>query len=186
MVTPHDAGRPTAKVSGLFAAGLGATFQAVDVLVELVTETAQAVVGGTLAAAREADQRYREAAARGEAVIRRAATDVRDGADHAANAAAGWVDREIVRRVAESMKPYLIEELVPSVIDGVLPIIRTDVVPVVLADLADDDQVQTMVAVQSRDVLTRGVADIRDASSAADDRIEASLHRVLGRRGSKE
>jgi hypothetical protein len=183
MVAPHDTAHPTGTVSGLLAAGLRATFQAVDVLFEFAVEATEAVLGGALGAAREADRRYREVAERGDAVIRGATAGVRDGADHAANAVAGVVDRQIVRRVAESMKPYLIEELVPTVIDGVLPKIRADVVPVVIEDLADDDGVQTMVAVQSRGVLTRGVAEIRSASDAADDRIETSVRRLLGRRG---
>lgn len=179
MVTTRSIKNPSDKVENLLAAALGATLQAADVLVELGAETTQKV----LARAQAAVRRYNEAADRGEAVVHRVEAEARGGVDRAVGTTVGWVDRQIVRRMAESMKPYLIKEFVPDVIDGVLPKVRTDVIPVVLADLAEDEQVQDMVAAQSRNAASRGVSEIRRASGDADDRVEDTVHKVLGRRG---
>ena len=100
--------------------------------------------------------------------------------------AAAWTGQQIVRRVAESMKPYLIDELVPEVIDGVMPKIRADVVPVVIEDLASDDRIRAMIAQQSRGMLTWSVTEVRRASAEADDRVETAARRLLGRRGLRE
>lgn len=179
MVTTRSTKNPSDRAANLLAAALGATFQAADVLVELGAETTQKV----LAKARAGVRRYNEAADRGEAVVHKAKADARGGVDRALGTTVGWVDREIVRRMAESMKPYLIKEFVPEVIDGVMPKVRADVIPVVLADLAEDEEVQDMVAAQSRNAASRGVSEIRRASGDADDRVEDTVHRVLGRRG---
>jgi len=177
---------PPARATRLLAAGLGAALQAVEVLTEFGAEAARVVIDRSRATAEEADRRYHQAAERGDLLIRGVAEKVAGGADRVAGTAAAWADRLIVRRVAESMKPYLIEELVPEVVDGVLPKIRADVVPVVIEDLADDERIQDLVAAQSMDLLSRGVAEARHASADADDRVEAVVRRLLRRRGPEE
>jgi hypothetical protein len=172
----------SAKAANLLAAGLGLTFQALDVLVELGAEATQKVTAKTQRVTHEADRRYHEAAERGEALTHKAATDARENVDRVVGITVGWVDREVVQRMAESLKPYLIQELVPDVIDGVLPKVRADVMPVVLADLAEDERVQDMVAAQSKNAATRGLEEIRHTSGDADDRVEDALRGVFGRR----
>lgn len=167
----------------LVAASVGAAVEAVDALTELGVETVQAAVARTRAVERGADRRYHEAARRGDAVLGRALAGVGARLDQAVTSVAAWTDREIVRRVAESMTPYLIDDLVPRVIDGVMPKIREDVVPAVIEDLADDDRIQTMVAMQSRGMVSKGVTEVRHASAGADDRVEAALRKVFGRQG---
>jgi hypothetical protein len=187
MQTEHNDDTSPTRVGNVFTAGLGAAVQAVEVLTELGAETARAVIDRSRTTARQADRRYQEAARRGDLLIKGVAARLADRADHAADVTAAWVDRQIVRRVAESMKPYLIEQYVPEVIDGVLPTIREDVVPVVVEDLANDKQIQDLVTAQSKDLLSRSVAEARHASADADDRVEALLRRLLlGRRGAEE
>lgn len=183
MVTARDVKNPPRRTAHLLTAGLRATFQAFDVLVEFGAEATQALMTKAEAVAEAADHRYHQAADQGHHIVRTTAAEALDGVRRVADAAAGWVDREIVRRVAESLKPYLIEDLVPEVIDGVLPKIQADVVPVLLTDLADDPRVQTMVATQSQNIMGRGVTELRRRSGDADDRAEESWHRLFGRRG---
>jgi len=184
---------PRFLVSG-FVAGIGAALQAADALVELGAEGATAVVGKGRTAASAADRAYHVAARRGDLAVRgilresagraeRTANDASARLGRAADAAAGWTERHLVRRVARSMTPYLIGELAPEVIDGVLPKIRSDVVPVVIDDLAADTQIRAMVAEQSKGMLTWSVTEVRRASADADDRVETALRRLLGRRG---
>lgn len=183
MQAEHDDEAAPTPVANLLAAGLGAALQAVEVLTEFGAETARVVIDKSRATVSQADRRYRAAAYRGDLLIKGAVGKLAGPAEQALGAAAGWTDRQIVRRVAESMKPYLIEEFVPEVIDGVLPKIRADVVPVVIEDLTNDDRIQDLVATQSANMLSRGVAEARHASADADDRLEALLRRLLGRRG---
>ncbi|MEY9910639.1 hypothetical protein ABIA35_006883 [Catenulispora sp. MAP12-49] len=185
MEKEHDDEPLPSAVVRLFAAGIGSALQAVEVLTEFGAETARVVIDRGRATAGEADRRYHAAARRGDALIKSTAGRLSGPADQVLGAAAAWTDRQIVRRVAESMKPYLVEELVPEVIDGVLPKIRADVVPVVIEDLTKDERVQDLVATQSRDMLSRSVAEARRASADADDRVEALVHRLFGRRGSE-
>jgi hypothetical protein len=168
-------------VPRLLAAGLGSTLQAVDALAEFAAETVQATVTRARAVEARVGGTYQGAARRGDALIRRALTDVADRADQVADSAARWADRQIVRRVAESMTPYLVDELIPRVIDGLMPKIEADVVPAVLEDVADDDRIQTMVALQSRNMMARGVAEVRHASADADDRVETAVRRLFRR-----
>lgn len=174
------------RVTNLLAAGLGATLQAVEVLAEFGAETARVVIGRSRAAANQADRRYHEAAQRGDLLIKGVVGKLAGRADQVLGAAAEWTDRRLVRPVAESMKPYLVEEFVPEVIDGVLPKIRADVVPVVIEDLTNDVLIQELVAGQSRDILSRGVDEARHASADADDRVEALVRKLLRRRGLEE
>ncbi|MEY9934975.1 hypothetical protein ABH926_009646 [Catenulispora sp. GP43] len=183
MEKEHDDEPSPSAVVKLFAAGVGAALQAVEVLTEFGAETARVVIDRGQATASEADRRYHAAARRGDALIRGTADKLAGPGGRVLGAAAEWTDRHVVRRVAESMKPYLIEELVPEVIDGVLPKIRADVVPVVIEDLTKDERVLDLVATQSRDMLSRSVAEARRASADADDRVEALVHRLFGRRG---
>lgn len=183
MFTTGDVKDSPGKTSHLLAAGVRATIQALDVLVEFGAEATQAVLTKAEGLAQAAEHRYHESADQGDRIARKIAAEALGGVGLVADVAAGWVDREIVRRVAESMKPYLIEDLVPEVIDGVLPKIQADVVPDLLTDLADDQHVQAMVATQSKDVLARGVTELRRRSGDADDRVEESAHRLFGRRG---
>jgi hypothetical protein len=181
METEHSGDPSPTKGSNVLVAGLGAALQAVEVLTEFGAEAARKVIDGSRAGAGRAERGYHEAARRGDLLIRRAVSEVASRAEPAVNAAAGWADRQVVRRVAESMKPYLIEEFVPEVIDGVLPKIRADVVPVVIDNLANDERIQDLVATQSKDVLSRAVAEARHTSAGADDRVEALLRKLLGR-----
>jgi hypothetical protein len=194
MRTVHGGHVSEIRVPRLLAAGLGAALQAADALVELGAEGASAAAVRGRAAVDVADRAYRGAARRGDLAVRRLAQDTAGRVERAANdasaqvgraadAAAGWTERQVVRRVARSLTPYLIDELVPEVIDGVLPKIRTDVVPVVVEDLAGDARIRAMVAQQSRGMLTWSVTEVRRASAEADDRVETSLRRLLGRRG---
>jgi|GEM_PF-3028513 len=184
MPTEDNGGETSmAPVTKLLAAGLGATLQVVEVLVEFGAETARVVIDRSRTTADQADHRYHEAADRGELLIKGAVGKLAGRADHVVTAAAGWADRQIVQRLTESMKPYLIEEFVPEVIDGVLPKIRADVVPVVIEDLTNDDRIRDLVAAQSKDMLSEGLDEARHASADADDRIEAMLRKLLGRRG---
>jgi hypothetical protein len=154
------------KVPRLIAPGLDAAVQAADAMVELGGEAATAV------------------ALKGREAALRAAAEAGRAANAAADATAGWAQRQIVRRVACALTPYLIEELVPEVIDGVMPKIRRDVVPAVVEDLAGDARIRAMVAQQSRGMLTWSVTEVRRASAGADDRVETALRRLLTRRGS--
>jgi hypothetical protein len=183
MSTTRDVKDSAGKTSHLLAAGARATFQAFDVLVEFGAEATRAVLTKTEALAQTADHRYHEAADQGDRIVRKTVAEALGGVGRIADVAAGLVDRQIIRRVAESMKPYLIEDLVPEVIDGVLPEVQADVVPVLLTDLADDQHVQAMVAAQSKGVLVRGVTELRRRSGDADDRVEESAHRLFGRQG---
>ena len=167
----------------MLAAGLGSALQAVEVLAEFGAESTRVVIDRSRAAASRADHQYQEAAHRGELLIRGVVSKLAGPAEQVVGVAAGWTDRQIVRRVAESMKPYLIEEFVPQIIDGVLPQIRADVIPVVIEDLTNDDRIQDLIAAQSKGMLSRGVAEARHASADADDHAEALLRRLLGRRG---
>jgi hypothetical protein len=181
MQTEHgEEDASPARVTKLLAAGLGATLQVVEVATEFGAEAVRVVIDRTRRTAGEADRRYHEAARRGDELIRGV---VGDRAERVLGAAAGWTNRQVVQRVAESMKPYLIDEFVPEVIDGVLPKIRADVVPVVIEDLTNDERIQELVAAQSKDMLSRGVDEARHASAEADDRVEASVRKLLGRRG---
>ena len=162
------------RVPRVVAASLGAALQAADALVELGAE-------GATAAAAKGRQAANGAVVRGRATVNDAAVRAGRTANAAADAAAGWTERQVVRRVARSMRPYLIAELVPEVIDGVLPKVRTDVVPVVVEDLAGDARIRAMVAQQSRGMLTWSVSEVRRASVGADDRVETALRRLLGR-----
>lgn len=164
MQTEHSDEASPPRVTNLLAAGFGGALQVVEVATEFGAEALRVVIDRSRRAAGEAGRRYHEAARRGDQLIR-------------------WTNRQIVRRVAESMKPYLVDEFVPEVIDGVLPKIRADVVPVVIEDLTNDERIQELVAAQSRTMLSRGVAEARHASADADDRVEASVRRLLGRRG---
>jgi hypothetical protein len=173
-------------VANLVAAGLGATLQAVEVLTEFGAEAARVVIDRSRTTASEADRRYHEAADRGDLLIKGVLGKLAGRADQAVGAVAEWTDRHVVRRVVESMKPYLIDEFVPEVIEGVLPKIRADVVPEVIEDLTKDRRVKDLVAAQSQDLLSRGVAEARQASAEADDRVEALARKMLGRRGPGE
>lgn len=197
MATVHGHNVSGTHVPRLLAAGLGAALQAADAMMELGAETATAAARQARTTAVCADRAYRAAAHRGESTLRRiagqttghidrAADETRARVGHAADAAAGWAEREIVRRVARSMTPFFVYELVPEVLDGVLPKVRTDVVPVVIDDLAGDAQIRAMVAQQSRGMLTWSVTEVRRASTGADERVETALRRLLGRRGIRE
>jgi hypothetical protein len=182
MTEEQEHGAPEPGFPRLVAAGVGAAWELVDALAEFGAEAVQTAIGRTKAA----EHRYHEAASRGDVLIGRAVAGMADRFDRAVGSAAAWTDRELVRRVAESMTPYLIDDLVPRVIDGVMPKIRADVVPAVLEDLADDEHIQTMVASQSKGMLSRGVEEVRQASADADDRVEAGMHRLFGRQGADE
>lgn len=184
--TEHSDDASPTRVTNILAAGLGATLQAVEVLTEFGAEAARVVIDKGRTTVTEADRRYHEAADRGDLLIKGVLGQVAGRADRVVGAAAEWTDRQIVRRVAESIKPYLIEEFVPEVIDGLLPKIRADVVPQVIEDLTDDDRVRELVAAQSKDVLSQAVTEARYASADADDRVEALARKMLGRRGTKE
>lgn len=186
MQTENSGEASPTRVTNLLAAGLGATLQAVEVLTEFGAETVRIVIDRSRSTASEADRRYREAAERGEQLIKGVVGRLSGRADRAVDAALGWTDRHVVRRVAESLKPYLVEEFVPEVIEGVLPKIRADVVPVVIEDLTHDDRIQDLVAAQSKDMLSRSVAEARRASADADDRVEAIVRKLLRRRGLEE
>ena len=183
MTTEQHPGAPDHAIPRLVAAGVGVALEAVDALTELGVETVQATVTRARAVEREVDRRYHQAARRGDEAIGHAVHALAARLDRAADSAAAWTDREIVRRVAESMKPYLVDDLVPQVIDGVLPKIRADVVPVVIEDLADDDRIQDMVASQSMGMVSRSVEEVRHASADADDRLEAGVRKLFGRQG---
>lgn len=183
MTTEQQHGASGHALPRLLAAGVGAAMEMVDALSELGVEAVQAALAKTRDVERGVDRRYHEAARRGDEMFGRAVAVLAGRADRAVDSAAGWTDREIVRRVAESMRPYLIDELVPEVIDGILPKIRADVVPAVLEDLADDEHIQTMVAAQSKGVVSRGVEEVRHVSSDADDRVEAGVRKLFGRQG---
>jgi len=185
MPTEHDDDESPTRLTNLLAAGLGTALQVVEVLAEFSAETARVVINRGRTTVDEADRRYHAAALRGDLLVRGAVSRLAGRAEHAVDAAAGWTDRQIVRRAAESMKPYLIEEFVPEVIDGVLPKMRVDVVPVVIEDLTNDDRIQDLVAAQSKDMLSRTLDEARHASADADDRLEA-LVRGLLRRGPAE
>ena len=148
---------------------------------ELGTESVRAVLSHSTDLVYRAGRGYQDAADRGELVLSTCAAEASRRLNQAADDLAAWADRHVVRRVIESMTPYLIEQLVPTVIDGVMPRIRTDVIPVVIEDLASDERVRTMVAQQSQDVLTWGVTEVRRASADGDNRVESALHRVLHR-----
>lgn len=197
MRTVHDLGVAGIRVPRVLAAGLGAALQAADVLVEFGAEGATQAALKARSAAEAADRAYRAAARRGDLTLRRAAAGAADRVDQAvdeagvrlgraADAAAAWTDREVVRRVARSTTPYLVEELVPGVVEGVMPVVRAVVVPDVVEDLAGDARIRAMVAQQSRGVLTWSVTEVRRASTEADDRVETSLRHLLGRRGVRE
>jgi hypothetical protein len=186
MPTEHDDEASPTRLTSLFAAGLGAALQAVEVLTEFGAETARVVIDRGRTTVDQADRRYHAAAQRGDLLIKDVVSKLAGRADHAVDVAAGWTDRQLVRRVAESMKPYLIADFVPEVIDGVLPKIRADVVPVVIEDLTNDDRIQDLVATQSKDMMSRSLEEARHASAEADDRLEALVRRLLGRRGQAE
>ena len=171
------------KVPRIVVAGLGAALQAADAVVELGGEAVNAAATGAHSVVRSGDQRIRALAESTADRLNRAAESV---FTTAVDSATAWTEQQIVRRVAESMKPYLIHDLVPEVIDGVMPKIRSDVVPVVIEDLASDDRIRAMIAQQSRGMLTWSVTEVRRASAEADDRVETAARRLLGRRGSRE
>ena len=164
------------------AAAFGAALQGADGLAELAAETARRAGRGAAVAAAVADRGYRDAVRRGERAARGCAAHTVRQADAAANASARWLDREVVRRVAASMTPYLVDELVPTVIEGVLPLIRSRVVPLVVADLAEDEQIREMIAQQSRGMAAWTVGEVRKVSTAADERVELAARRMLRRR----
>jgi hypothetical protein len=165
----------------VLAAGLGAALQAADVATEFGTEAAQALLDRHRALTRQVERGYHGAARRGDQAL----TDAPRRLNQAADAAAAWADRIIIRRVAEAMTPYLIDELVPEVIDGVLPKIRADVIPAVIEDLAGDERVRMMVAQQSQGMLAWSVAEVRRTCADGDDRAETALRRILGRRDTR-
>jgi hypothetical protein len=183
MRTVHSLDVSKVKVPRIVVAGLGAALQAADAVVELGAEAVNAAATGAHSVVRHGDQRLRALA---EGTADRLGRAADSAFNSAVDGAAAWTEKQIVRRVAESMKPYLIDELVPEVIDGVMPMIRADVVPVVIEDLASDDRIRAMIAQQSRGMLTWSVAEVRRASAEADDRVETVARRLLGRRGSRE
>lgn len=182
MRIPHGVNASNLHVPRMLAAGIGALVQAAEVASELGAESARAVLDRRRSMVRRAERGYREAATKGDQAIGQAAAEASRRMSQAADGAAAWAERTIVRRVARSMTPYLIDELVPEVIDGVLPVVRTDVIPVVIADLTNDEQVRAMVAQQSQDMLTWSVTEVRRAAADGDNRVESALHRALGRR----
>jgi hypothetical protein len=169
----------------VLAAGLGAALQAADVATEFGTEAAQALLDRHRALTRQVERGYHGAARRGDQAFDEAVTEAARRLNQAADAAAAWADRIIIRRVAEAMTPYLIDELVPEVIDGVLPKIRADVIPAVIEDLAGDERVRMMVAQQSQGMLAWSVAEVRRTCADGDDRAETALRRILGRRDTR-
>lgn len=170
------------QVPRLAAAAVGAAMQGADALAELAAEAARKAGAGAAGAGKAADRAYRDAARRGDRAARACAAEAAKRLDAAADAGAGWLEREVVRRVAASMTPYLIDQLVPTVIEGVLPLIRSRVVPLIVADLAQDEEIRAMIAQQSRGMAAWTVSEVRKVSTSADDRVEDVARRVLRRR----
>ncbi|MBR7830872.1 hypothetical protein KDK95_31500 [Actinospica sp. MGRD01-02] len=181
MRVPQGVNVPRIRAPRALAAGVGTLLQAADLMTELGTETVRAALSKSADLVYRASCGYQDAADRGELVLSTCAAEASRRLVRTADDLAAWADRHVVRRVIESMTPYLIDQLVPTVIDGVMPKIRTDVIPVVIEDLADDERVRAMIAQQSQDVLTWGVTEVRRASANGDDRVESALHRVLRR-----
>lgn len=165
----------------MLAAGLGALLQAADIASEFGAECAHVLLARTQALADRVEHGYHDAADRGDLAIGRATVEVSQHVNRIADSAAAWVDHTIVRRLTESMSPYLIEEFVPEVIDGIMPTIRSRVIPAVIEDLTNDERVRTMVAQQSQDTLAWSVSAVRRGCAEGDNRVESALHRVLSR-----
>jgi hypothetical protein len=181
MRIPHGVNVPRIRAPRALAVGVGTLFQAADLMTELGTETVRAVLSHSTDLVYRAGRGYQDAADRGELAVSVCAAEASRRLTRTADDLAAWADRHVVRRVIESMTPYLIDQLVPTIIDGVMPRIRTDVVPVVIEDLATDERVRAMIAQQSQDMLTWGVTEVRRASANGDNRVESALHRVLRR-----
>lgn len=185
MRVPHRGNVSGITPPRVLLAGLGALLEAAEVMSELGAESARVLLAHRENLARRAERGYEDAVSRGDQALGQAAAAAARRLNRTADGAAAWADRVIVRRLTASLTPYLIEELVPAVIDGVLPKIRADVIPVVIEDLADDERVRTMVTRQGEDMLAATVSEVRRAGAEGDDRVESTLHRVLGRRDAR-
>jgi hypothetical protein len=169
------------NVLPLAVALVGTVMQGVDAVAELGAETARMAGTGAAAAAAVADRAYRDAVRRGQATAHDCSMEARRRLDVLAEASSQWLDHEVVRRVAASMTPYLVDQLMPTLIEGALPLIRTRVVPLIVADLAQDEQIRDLIAQQSRGMAAWTVAEVRKVSTSADDRVEVAARRMLRR-----
>jgi hypothetical protein len=156
-------GRTAAVVLGLLAKTKDQTDRARDRLAEVMDD---------------AERRGRDTlAARRTGVTATAAMIVTSTVDDAL----AWAQVKVVPQVIDDLVPHLISDVVPRLIDGALPEIRDRVVPVIIADLTTDARVQELIVEQSRGVLGQIAEQLRTNTGRADDRLEATAHRVVGR-----
>ena len=106
------------------------------------------------------------------------ATSIIDGT---VGGAVGWAQVNVVPQIVDDLVPHLISDVVPRLIDGALPEIKARVIPALIDDLTNDPRVRELILAQSRGVLGQVTEQLRTGTARADDRFEATAHRVFGR-----
>jgi hypothetical protein len=102
-------------------------------------------------------------------------------ADGAVQSAVAWAQVKVVPQIIDDLVPHIISDVMPRLIDGALPEIKARVIPALLDDLTNDPQIRELILSHSRGVMGQVTEQLRTGTSNADDRFEATAHRLLGR-----